>query len=40
MDYCKFHKARGHDTKDCYQLKNVIENAVRRGYLKDFVDLD
>ena len=40
MDYCKFHKARGHHTKDCYQLKNAIEDAVRRGYLKDFVDLD
>ena len=40
LDYCKFHKARGHDTKDCFQLKNAIEDAVRRGYLKDFIDLD
>ena len=39
-DYCKFHKAKGHDTKDCFQLKNAIEDAIRRGYLKDFIDLD
>ena len=40
QDYCKFHKAKGHDTKDCYQLRNAIEDAVRREYLKDFIDLD
>ena len=39
-DYCEFHKAKGHDTKDCFQLKNVVEDSIRRGYLKDFIDLD
>ncbi|KAL0455882.1 UNVERIFIED_CONTAM: hypothetical protein Slati_0927400 [Sesamum latifolium] len=34
--YCKFHKERGHDTKDCYQLKDEIERLVRQGYFKEY----
>ncbi|KAL2245800.1 UNVERIFIED_CONTAM: hypothetical protein Sindi_2848200 [Sesamum indicum] len=32
--YCRFHKERGHDTKECYQLKNEIERLVRQEYFK------
>ncbi|KAL0315584.1 UNVERIFIED_CONTAM: hypothetical protein Sradi_5436600 [Sesamum radiatum] len=35
--YCKFHKDRGHSTKDCYHLKNEIEKLIQRGYLKEYV---
>ncbi|KAL0415850.1 UNVERIFIED_CONTAM: hypothetical protein Slati_3416900 [Sesamum latifolium] len=29
--YCKFHKEKGHDTEDCYQLKDEIERDRFRG---------
>ncbi|KAL0433349.1 UNVERIFIED_CONTAM: hypothetical protein Slati_2669200 [Sesamum latifolium] len=34
--YCKFHKEKGHDTEDCYQLKDEIERLVRQGYFKEY----
>ncbi|KAL0319716.1 UNVERIFIED_CONTAM: hypothetical protein Sradi_5233100 [Sesamum radiatum] len=33
-----FHKDRGHNTKDCYHLKNEIEKLIQRGYLKEYVE--
>ncbi|KAL0392884.1 UNVERIFIED_CONTAM: hypothetical protein Sradi_2511200 [Sesamum radiatum] len=35
--YYKFHRERGHDTEDCYQLKDEIERLVRQGYFKEYV---
>ncbi|KAL0440197.1 UNVERIFIED_CONTAM: hypothetical protein Slati_2502700 [Sesamum latifolium] len=35
--YCKFHKERGHDTEECYQLKDEIEKFVRLGYFKEYI---
>ena len=35
---CDYHQPKGHPTKDCWQLKNAIEDAIRRGWLKNFVD--
>ena len=35
--YCDFHRDYGHDTNDCDQIRNAIEDAVRRGYLKYYV---
>ncbi|KAL0400151.1 UNVERIFIED_CONTAM: hypothetical protein Sradi_2358400 [Sesamum radiatum] len=35
--YCKFHKEKGHDTEDCYQLKDEIERLVTQGYFKEFI---
>ncbi|KAL0448048.1 UNVERIFIED_CONTAM: hypothetical protein Slati_1932700 [Sesamum latifolium] len=34
--YCKFHKEKGHDTKDCYQLKDEIKRLARQGYFKEY----
>ncbi|KAL0447288.1 UNVERIFIED_CONTAM: hypothetical protein Slati_1856700 [Sesamum latifolium] len=34
--YCKFHRERGHDTEDCFQLKDEIERLVRQGYFKEY----
>ncbi|KAL0373877.1 UNVERIFIED_CONTAM: hypothetical protein Sradi_3303400 [Sesamum radiatum] len=35
--YCKFHKEKGYDTEDCYQLKDEIERLVRQGYFKEYI---
>ncbi|GMN49655.1 hypothetical protein TIFTF001_018818 [Ficus carica] len=36
--YCHFHKDVGHDTKDCIQLRDQIEQLIREGYLREFVE--
>ncbi|XP_035833022.1 uncharacterized protein LOC110876791 [Helianthus annuus] len=35
--YCEYHKGRGHDTNDCYQLKKQIEYFVKAGKLAHLV---
>ncbi|KAL0410964.1 UNVERIFIED_CONTAM: hypothetical protein Slati_3686100 [Sesamum latifolium] len=34
--YCKFHREKGHDTEDCFQLKDEIQKLVRQGYFKEY----
>ncbi|KAL2237225.1 UNVERIFIED_CONTAM: hypothetical protein Sindi_0914200 [Sesamum indicum] len=36
--YCRFHKDKGHNTEDCYQLKDEIKRLVRQGYFKHLID--
>ena len=38
--YCRFHKDHGHDTNECYDLKQQIENLIRQGKLRHFVGRD
>ncbi|CAL1392996.1 unnamed protein product [Linum trigynum] len=35
--YCDFHRERGHNTVDCYQLKTELQGLVDRGMLNEFV---
>ncbi|XP_075655402.1 uncharacterized protein LOC142625620 [Castanea sativa] len=35
--YCHFHRDHGHDTTDCYDLKQQIEALIRQGRLQRFV---
>ena len=35
--YCRFHRDHGHDTADCYDLKQQIEALIRDGKLQKFV---
>ena len=38
--YYNFHRDHGHDTDDCYDLKQQIENLIRQGKLRHFVGRD
>ncbi|KAL2248154.1 UNVERIFIED_CONTAM: Retrovirus-related Pol polyprotein from transposon [Sesamum indicum] len=35
--YTRFHRERGHNTEECFQLKDEIERLVRQGYFRDHV---
>ena len=35
--YCRFHRDHGHDTADCYDLKQQIEALIIEGKLQRFV---
>ena len=35
--YCEFHKDHGHNTEDCFQLKEQITNLIKRRYLRKYV---
>ncbi|XP_052209253.1 uncharacterized protein LOC127812767 [Diospyros lotus] len=35
--FCAYHNEVGHDTSECYALKDAIEELIRRGRLQDYV---
>ena len=35
--YCRFHRDHGHDTSDCYDLKQQINALIRQAKLHRFV---
>ena len=35
--YCRFHRDHGHDTADCYDLKQQIKALIKQGKLQKFV---
>ncbi|XP_050281371.1 uncharacterized protein LOC126722256 [Quercus robur] len=38
--YCRFHRDHGHDTDECFDLKQHIENLLRQGKLRNFLGRD
>ena len=38
--YCRFHRDHGHDTTDCYDLKQKIKAFIREGKLQKFVNME
>ncbi|XP_057471965.1 uncharacterized protein LOC130760604 [Actinidia eriantha] len=35
--YCEFHRDHGHNTEDCFHLKEQIADLIKRGYLRKYV---
>ena len=38
--HCHFHKDHRHDTDECFDLKQQIENLIRQGKLRNFLGRD
>ena len=38
--YCRFHRDHGHNTDECFDLKQQIENLIRQGKLRNFLERD
>ncbi|KAL5773489.1 hypothetical protein ACOSP7_013076 [Xanthoceras sorbifolium] len=35
--FCHYHNEAGHNTSECYELRDTIEGLIKRGHLGDYV---
>jgi hypothetical protein len=36
--WCQYHRAKGHETEDCYHLRDIIEELVKAGHLDKYME--
>jgi len=36
--YCRYHRSQGHDTEECFQLREAIQDLIKNEKLGRFVD--
>ncbi|GAU50294.1 hypothetical protein TSUD_137480 [Trifolium subterraneum] len=36
--WCAYHRCKGHDTERCFQLRDLIEDLIRSGHLRKFLE--
>ncbi|MCI28317.1 hypothetical protein A2U01_0049517, partial [Trifolium medium] len=36
--WCAYHRCKGHDTENCFWLRDLIEDLIRSGHLRKFLD--
>jgi hypothetical protein len=36
--WCQYHRAKGHDTEDCYRLRDIIEELIKAGHLDKYLE--
>jgi hypothetical protein len=36
--WCAYHTCRGHDTEKCFRLRDLIEELIKSGHLRKFLD--
>jgi hypothetical protein len=37
-EWCRYHRCKGHDTERCYKLRDLIEELIRSGHLRKFIE--
>ncbi|KAK2371898.1 hypothetical protein QL285_073098 [Trifolium repens] len=37
-EWCHYHRCKGHDTEKCFRLKDLIEELIRSGHLRKFIE--
>ncbi|MCI24898.1 hypothetical protein A2U01_0046085, partial [Trifolium medium] len=36
--WCAYHRCKGHDTKKCFRLRDLIEELIKSGHLRKFLE--
>jgi hypothetical protein len=36
--WCAYHRCKGHDTEKCFRLRDLIEELIKNGHLRKFLD--
>jgi hypothetical protein len=36
--WCAYHRCKGHDTEKCFRLRDIIEELIKSGHLRKFLD--